>query len=172
MAAGPVSAVTLTVETGEGSTVLATLLLATTQNKSTQPSARAAPLRLFSMLHHIILLLSYSRGRIYEGNILIPITFYILVQETIKAALPSLIRNLVFLVVSCKSVPGKSLSYCIANPSVVSPATELRRWSHYRHGHPAPAPWSPGPAYKLMSDVRSKCPYCALAFFNAYIDTV
>ena len=34
-------------------------------------------------------------------------------------------------------------------------------------------PWSPasGPAYKLMSDVRSKCPYCALAFFNAYIDT-
>ena len=56
--AGPVSAVTLTVETGEGSTVLATLLLATTQNKSTQPSARAAPLRLFSMFHHIILLLS------------------------------------------------------------------------------------------------------------------
>ena len=46
---------------------------------------------------------------------------------------------------------------------------EMVRWSHYRHGHPAP--WSPGPAYKLMSDVRSKCPYCALAFFNAYIDT-
>ena len=108
MAAGPVSAVTLTVETGEGSTVLATLLLATTQNKSTQPSARAAPLRLFSMLHHIILLLSYSRARIYEGNILIAMTFS-LAQETIKAAsggawcdaLPSLIRYFVLVVSQC-----------------------------------------------------------------------
>ena len=86
------------------------------------------------------------------------------------ALLPSLIRKFLLFVSQCLV---KVWPIVLPILQLSPPATELRRWSQYRHGHPAP--WSPGPAYKQMSDVRSKCPYCVLTSMltlTSYIDTV